>query len=48
MRVYPLSEHYLDSHEEQNTIILGYARLREEEISRGITLLSEAFNEKNM
>ena len=48
VRVDPLSEHYLDSHEEQNTIILGYARLREEEISRGITLLSEAFNEKNM
>ena len=48
VRVYPLSEHYLEFNEELNTIILGYARLGEDEISRGVELLSEAFYEKNM
>lgn len=48
VKVYSLSEHYLNYCEERNTIILGYARLREEEIGRGVALLREAFNEKNM
>lgn len=58
VRVYPLSEHFLNddiSYDitrltgKKSTIILGYARLNEEEIVRGIVLLMEAFsNEKNL
>ncbi len=58
VRVYPLSEHFLNddiSYDitrltgKKSTIILGYARLNEEEIVRGIGLLMEAFsNEKNL
>lgn len=58
VKVYPLSEHFLDKGisddiskliGKKSTVILGYARLCEEEIVRGIQLLREAFtDEKNM
>ena len=58
VKVYPLSEHFLDDNigaditrltGRKSTIILGYARLGEEEIIRGAGLLREAFaNEKNL
>ncbi len=58
VKVYPLSEHFLDNDisnamakltGRKSTIILGYARLGEEEIIRGAGLLREVFtNEKNM
>ena len=58
VRVYPLSEHFLGEDIEcdirkltgkRSTIILGYARLNEDEIVRGTKILMEAFsNEKDM
>lgn len=59
VKVYPLSGCYIDGEEKEkpereetggkwSTIILGYARLGEEQIKQGIEKLAEAFNGKNM
>jgi len=47
VQVYGLSEYYIGKDRKvQDTVILGYANMKEEEIRKGIALLKEAWKEK--
>lgn len=43
VKVYPVSEYFIGKRQKKTEIILGFARLSEEEISTGIRLLKEAW-----
>ena len=48
VKVYPLSDYYIDNGIHRPTIILGYARLSEKDIEKGIFLLENAWKEKGI
>lgn len=43
VRVYPVSDYYIKGKSEKPTILLGYAKLSEEEIAKGVALLEQAW-----
>ena len=43
IRVYPVSDYYIEGRTEKPTILLGYANLSEEEITEGITILGQVW-----
>ena len=45
IRVYALSDYYIQGESEVPTLLLGYARLTEEEIVEGACLLEKAWKE---